>query len=113
MDSALEESLTSLFEITTTKEAIILMDPVFEIDDFAGYEHLTNVMEKVAEKIGLSDLTTLYFSGDEDRFARIFEQQFPMKYADFSATLTAIQLSADAEEEQRLTDALLAELGNP
>ncbi|MEK7473176.1 MAG: hypothetical protein AAB668_00385 [Patescibacteria group bacterium] len=113
LDSALEESLTSLFEITTTKEAIILMDPVFEIDDFAGYEHLTNVMEKVAEKIGLSDLTTLYFSGDEDRFARIFEQQFPMKYADFSATLTAIQLSADAEEEQRLTDALLAELGNP
>lgn len=107
LDGALEEALTSLFETAVAKEAVILMDPVFEIEDFVAYDHITDVMEKVAERISLSDLIDLYFSGNEDAFARTFETTYPLKYADFSASLTAIHLAPDAEEERRLTEALL------
>lgn len=109
LPDSLEESLTSYYEKTLTQGIKILHDSKLGLDDFVGYPEVRPVIEKMREDIGEGDVAQVYFSGNQVRFARAFEQKYEISYEDFTNGLDMIFYAAE-EEQEKLKEELIAKL---
>jgi hypothetical protein len=110
LPDAVEESVTSYYEINLTQGVKILMDSSLSIEDFAGYPEEKKVIDEVAKGVSDGDLANLYFSGNQARFSRVFEQKYSISYEDFIERLDKIFYAASAEESEKLREELLSKL---
>jgi len=110
LPDSLEESITSYYEKTLTQGIKILHDSKLSLDDFVGYPQVRPVIEKMREDMGEVDLAQVYFSGNQVRFARVFEQKYEISYEDFTNGLDMIFYAFSAEEGERLKEELIEKL---
>lgn len=110
LPSSLEEAMTSYYEKSLSGGTKILADSNLSLDYFSGYPEEKKIIEELARGISEADLAALYFSGNEERFAGIFEQKYALSYEDFIRRLDAIFHASSAEEGGKLSEELMAKL---
>lgn len=107
--SSLEEAMTGYYGHSLSGGANILMDSGLSLDYFTGYTEERKIVEELAKRMSEGDLATLYFSGNEKRFAKAFEEKYSISYEDFIRGLDKI-FYASSEEKEKFTEDLLIQL---
>lgn len=107
---SLEESMTGYYERFLLGETKILMDSNLSLDDFTGYQDEKKIIGELANKMSEGELLSLYFSGNQARFAGVFEQKYAISYEDLINELNMIFYTSSAEESEKSREELLFKL---
>ena len=109
LPSSVEESVTSYYEITLVQGVKILMDSKLNLDNFVGYIG-KKLIDELAKDISDGDLANLYFSGNQERFGRVFDKTFKLSYEDFLSGLDSIFYESDSARQEKLMEELVFKL---
>ncbi len=108
--NALEEAMTAYYELSLLSKTKILKDSELSLDNFIGYKDEEKIIEELAKEMSAGDLAALYFSGNQARFAKIFEQKYAISYNNFINRLDMIFYASSPEESKKSTEELLSKL---